>query len=160
MDIELWELLPISIAKVAAIAPAFITRECLPTLLIGIAGLMIGGVLREITYSDWLRRMFPLFLGSGQVTIIAIIACGIYLGSKGEYLTTIVLVAFFFMGKIEAIITSILLAPFIFFINKKYLKIFGIPSTHVERVFVLLCNNRAEKFGIELDWSLYGKDNS
>jgi hypothetical protein len=149
MDIELWELLPIAMAEVAAIITAFFTRDWLFTLIAWIIGLLIGGTLREITYSDSLRRIFPLFLGSGPVVIIAIIGCGIYLGLRGEYLTITVLVALWFLDKIEAIITSIALAPLIYFMGKTY------HNTHVERVFIILCNNKARKLGIALDWGLY-----
>jgi hypothetical protein len=149
MDIELWELLPIAMAEAAAIITAFLTRDWLFTLVAWIIGLLIGGTLREITYSDSLRRIFPLFLGSGPIVIIAIIVCGIYLGLRGEYLTIVVLVALWFLCKIEAIITGILLAPLIYLIGKTY------QNTHVERVFITLCNNKARKLGIMLDWGLY-----
>jgi hypothetical protein len=149
LDIELWELLPIAMAEVAAIIMAFFTRDWLFTLIAWIIGLLIGGTLREITYSDSLRRIFPLLLGSGPVVIIAIIVCGIYLGLRGEYITIVVLVALWFLCKIEAIITGILLAPLIYLIGKTY------QNTHVERVFIILCNNKARKLGITLDWGLY-----
>ncbi len=150
MDIELWELLPIAMAEVAAIITAFFTCDWLFTLVAWIIGLLIGGTLREITYSDSLRRIFPLFLGSGPVVIIATIGCGIYLGLRGEYLTIIVLVALWFLCKIEAIITGIALAPLIYFMGKTC------QNTHVERAFITLCNNKARKLGIVLDWGLYG----
>jgi hypothetical protein len=159
LDIELWELLPVAIAKVTAIITAFLTGNWLLTLIVGIMGLLIGGVLREITYSDLLRKLFPLFLGSGPVTIVATIVCGIYLGLHGEYLTIVVLVAFLFLSKIEAVITGIILAPFIYFMARKYLKDIGMPLTHVERVFITLCNKRAKTLGINLDWGFYSKGN-
>lgn len=144
LDIELWELLPVAMGEVAAITTAFLTSDWLFTLVAGIIGFLIGAVLREITYSDFLRRLFPLFLGSGPVTIVATIACSIYLGLRGEYFTILVLIAFFFLSKIEAIITSTVLAPLIYFMARKY------SLTHVERAFTVLCNIRAKKLGIEL----------
>jgi tetrahydromethanopterin S-methyltransferase subunit C len=159
LDIELWELLPVAMGEVAAIITAFLTSNWLFTLIAGIIGLLIGGVIREVTYSDFMRRLFPLFLGSGPVTIVATIVCGIYLGFRGEYLTIVVLVAFLFLSKIEAVITGIVLAPLIYFMVRKYLKRIGMPLTHVERVFITLCNNRAKTLGIELDWGLYAKGN-
>ncbi|MGB8227126.1 MAG: hypothetical protein WCE45_09745, partial [Sedimentisphaerales bacterium] len=51
--------------------------------------------------------------------------------------------------KIEAIITGIALAPLIYFMGKTC------QNTHVERVFLALCNNKARKLGIVLDWGLY-----
>jgi hypothetical protein len=149
MDVELWELLPIAMAEVAAIITAFITGDWLFTLVFWIIGLLIGGALREITYSDLLRRIFPLFLGSGPIVIVATIVCGIYLGLRGEYLTIIVLIALWFLCKIEAIITSISLAPLIYFMGKACM------NTHVERAFITLCNKKARKLGIVLDWVLY-----
>lgn len=160
LDIELWELLPVAMGQVAAIIAALLTSNWLSTLLAGIIGFLIGGVLREITYSDFLRRLFPLFLGSGPLTIIGTIACSIYLGLRGEYVTILVLIAFFFLSKIEAIITGIALAPLIYFMGRKYLKSIGMPLTHVERTFIILCNIRAKKLDIELDWSLHGDNNS
>lgn len=154
LDIELWELLPVAMGKVSAIIAAFLTRDWLFSLVAGIIGFLIGAVLREITYSDFLRRLFPLFLGSGPVTIIGTITCSIYLGLKGEYVTILVLIGFFFLSKIETIITSIILAPLIYFMARKY------SLTHVERAFIVLCNIRAKKLGIELDWGLYAKGNS
>ncbi|MCJ7674504.1 MAG: hypothetical protein MUO33_05050, partial [Sedimentisphaerales bacterium] len=59
------------------------------------------------------------------------------------------LVALWFLGKIEAIITGIALAPLIYFMGKNCL------NTHVERVFIILCNNKARKLGIVLDWGFY-----
>jgi hypothetical protein len=149
IDIELWELLPTAMAEVAAIITAFLTRGWLFTLFAWIIGLLIGGTLREITYSDSLKRIFPLFLGSGPVVIIATIGCGIYLGLRGEYLTIVVLVALWFLCKIEGIITGIALAPLIYFMGKTC------QNTHVERAFITLCNNKARKLGILLDWGLY-----
>ena len=99
MDIELWELLPFAMAEVAAIITAFLTSDWFFTLVAWIIGLLMGGILREITYSDSLRRIFPLFLGSGPVVIISTIGCGIYLGLRGEYLTIVVLVALWFLCK-------------------------------------------------------------
>lgn len=160
LDIELWELLPIAMAKVAAIITAFLTGNWLPTLVIGIIGLLIGGVLREITYSDWLRRIFTLFFGHGIVTLVVGISCAIYLVLQGEYLTIFVLATFYILTSIYEIIINILLAPFIYFIGRQSLKKFGVPVTHVERAFIILCNSRANKLGIKLNWSLYAKNNS
>ncbi len=148
MNIELWELLPAAIAEVTSIITAFFTADWLFTLIAWIVGLLIGGTLREITYSDSLRRIFPLFLGSGPVVIVATIICGIYLGLQGEYLAIVVLVALWFLCKVEAIITSTALAPLIYFMGKTCM------NTHVERTFIKLCNNKARKLGIVLDWSL------
>lgn len=153
LDIELWEILPIAIGKVFAIITAFLTGNWFHTLVAGIIGLLVGGVLREITYSDLLRRLFPLSLGSGPVTIVVAISCGIYLGLRSEYLTIVVLGAFFFpITQTEAIITSIVLAPLIYLMGRNFLKSMGVPLTHVERAFISLCNNRDRKLGIELDW--------
>lgn len=160
LDIELWELLPIAMAKVAAIITAFLTGNWFPTLVIGIIGLLIGGVLREITYSDWLRRIFPLFFGHGIVTLVVGISCAIYLVLQGEYLTIFVLATFYILTSIYEIIINILLAPFIYFIGRQSLKNFGVPLTHGERAFIILCNSRANKLGIKLNWSLYAKNNS
>jgi hypothetical protein len=156
MDVELWELLPVAMGKVVAITTAFITGNWIFTLVGGIIGLVIGGVLREITYSDIIRRLFPLFLGSGPVTIVAAIACSIYLGLRNEYLTIVVLISFFFpIAQMETIITSIFLAPLIYLMGRHSTKIMGMPLTHVERTFVSVCNNASRKVGIELDWGLY-----
>jgi hypothetical protein len=151
LDIELWELLPTAMAEVAAIITAFFTCGWLFTLIAWIIGLLIGGTLREITYSDPLRRIFPFFLGSGPVVIIAIVSCGIYLGLRSEYITIAVLVALWFLCKIEAIITGIVLSPLIYFMGKTC------QNTNVERTFIALCNNKARKLGITLDWGLYDK---
>lgn len=160
LDVELWELLPVAIGQVAAIITAFLTGYWLSTLVAGIIGFLIGGILREITYSDLLRRLFPLFLGSGPVTIVATIACSIYLGLRGDHITIAVLFAFFFLSKIEVIITGIVLAPLKYIVERKYLRSTRIPNTHVERIFITLCNKRSNNLGIELDWSLYTKNNS
>lgn len=154
LDIELWELLPVAMGTVVAIIAAFLTSDWLYTLVAGIIGFLIGGILREITYSDFLRRLFPFFLGSGPVTIIGTIACSVYIGLRGEYITILVLIAFFFLSKIEGIVTGIVLAPLIYFMVRKY------SLTHVERTFMVLCEIRAKKLGIELNWGLYGKVNS
>jgi len=154
LDIELWELLPIAMGEVAAIIAAFLTSDWLFTFVAGIIGFLIGGVLREITYSDFLRRLFPLFLGSGPVTIIGTIACSVYLGLRGEYVTILVLIAFFFLRNIEGVVTGIVLAPLIYFMVRKY------SLTHVERAFMVLCDIRAKKLGIELHWGLYAKGNT
>jgi len=114
IDIELWELLPVTMGSVAAIITAFLTRNWFSTLAAWILGLLVGGVIREITYSDFLRRLFPLLIGHGVITIIATIFCSIYLLLRGEYITILVLIALFFLAKIEAIITGVFLAPFIF----------------------------------------------
>ncbi len=45
LNIELWELLPIAVGKVAAIITAFVTGNRLSTLVAGIIGFLIGGVL-------------------------------------------------------------------------------------------------------------------
>jgi hypothetical protein len=158
LNIELWELLPVAMGQVAAIITAFLTRNWFSTLAAGILGLLAGGVIREITYSDFLRRLFPLFLGHGVITIIVTIVCSIYLVLRGEYITILVLIAFLFMAKVEAIITGIILAPFIYFIGRKFLMDTGMPPlTHVERAFFIICNNRAKRLGIKLNWDLYAK---
>jgi branched-subunit amino acid transport protein len=153
MDIELWELLPVAMAKVAAIITAYLSGSWLLTLVLGIIAMIIGGIIRELTYSDILRRLFPLILGNGIVTIVVAIVCGFYLGSHNEYMTILILLSFFFpIAQLEAIITSMTLAPLIYYMGKHSIKVLGIPTTHVERAFIALCNKRASNLGLQIDW--------
>lgn len=138
-----------AMAEVAAIITAFLTSDWFFTLAAWIIGLLMGGIFLEVTYSDLLKRIFPLFLGSGPVVIIATIVCGIYLWTRGEYLTLVVLIALWFLCKVGAIITGIALAPLIYFMGKTC------QNTHVESAFITLCNKKAHKLGIVLDWYLY-----
>ena len=83
--------------------------------------------------------LFVLLLGYGLII-------------HGRILTAVVLLAIT-IGNIAHISDFLLLflAPYRVFLLKKY----GIGST--ERIFLLMCNRKAKKLNMKLDWSLYSK---
>ena len=92
LDIELWVDLPNAVSSVSAILTALLTKHWFITLLVGIISYILGAIFQELFYSDVIKRIFPLILGSWMVTIPLTALCGIYLSINGNFITLIVLV--------------------------------------------------------------------
>lgn len=160
MDIELWMDLPNAISNVTAILTAFLTGSWVFTLLFGILGYFVGAIIHEVTYSEILKRIFPLFLGSWIISILATIGCGIYLTTQGNYVTIVILALLVFGNWLHYTdFLLIFLAPFRILVMKSSQKRLGVRHAYTlaERLFIFLCNKRAQKIGVELNWKAYDK---
>lgn len=152
LDVELWENLPQGFATLSASATALLTRSAAFTVGIGLAAYAVGSFVRGFTYSDFLRRLFPMFLGSWIITLVHTIAIGSYLVSQGGYFTSAVLCvmnAFAHLGALEFL--QFPLMP----IRLPLRRVLRRLPTHQEEVFVEICNRRAAQQGITLDWNNY-----
>lgn len=160
LDMELWINLPNAVSSVSAIITAYLTRHWLTTLLVGVISYIVGAIFQELYYSDFLKRIFPLFLGSWMIAIPLTIFCGIYLGIHGNYLTIVVL-TLIVLGNWSnrSDFLLIILSPLRIWLMKSLKKRFGMryAFTITERLFILLCNKRAKKIGVELNWNAYDK---
>ena len=159
MDIELWVNLPNAFSSAAAIAAAFATGSWLHVLVSWFLGLLVGGIVQEVMYSEALKIIFPMFLGGWLVALPATVACDIYLVLHGDYLTALAL-ALVVVGNWLHKTDWVFLLPLMPFrlwlmgIMERRLGVRKAP-TLTERLFVLLCNKRAQRMGIELQWELY-----
>jgi len=158
LDMELWINLPNAVSSVSAILAAYLTKHWFTTLLVGVISYIVSAIFQELYYSDFLKRIFPLFLGSWMIAIPLTIFCGIYLGIHGNYLTIVVL-TLIVLGNWSnhSDFLLIILSPFRIWLMKSLKKRFGIryAFTITERLFILLCNKRAKKIGVELNWNAY-----
>ena len=159
-DMELWMDLPNSISSVAAIITAILTTSWVNTLLVGVISYFVGAIIQELIYSELLKRIFPQFFGGWIISVLATIICIIYLSSHGYYVTILILVSLVLGNLLHY--TDFLLwfvTPFSILISKSFQKRLGVRRslTVTERLFVFLCNRRAEKIGVRLDWELYDK---
>ena len=151
-DVELWEDLPKGPAILAASAIAVYTNEWLSTILAGVAVYLIGSLIRSFTYSDFLRKLIPLFLGSSPLLIIYIIGAPAYLIWQENYALAAILFTLdmaIYIGLLELLKTFLLLG-----IIRRQL---GLLPTHQEHVYMAICNRRAKKYGIVLDWGQYNR---
>jgi hypothetical protein len=64
LDIEALANLPNAVSSISAILTAFLTRRWFSTPLAAIISYIIGVVIQELFYSNFLKWIFPLFLGS------------------------------------------------------------------------------------------------
>jgi len=160
MDMELWINFPNAVSSVTAILTAFLTKQWFTTLLVGIISYIVGAIFQEVYYSDFLKKIFPLFLGSWIIAIPLTIFCGIYLGIHGSY-STIVILTIIVLGNWShySDFLLIILFPFRIWVMKSLKKRFGVRCgfTITERLFILLCNKRAKKIGVKLNWDAYDK---
>ena len=151
-DVELWEHLPKGPAVLAASTVAVYTNEWLYTILAGFAVYLIGSLIRSFTYSDFLRKLISLFLGSPPLLVIYTIGVPAYLIWQGSYaLATILFVLdmAIHIGLLELLKTFLLLGLI--------RRLLGLFPTHQEHVYMAICNRRAKRYGIVLDWEQYNK---
>jgi len=159
MDIELWVNLPNAVSSVAAIAAAFVTGSWAHILVFWLLGMLVGGVVQEAIYSEALKVIFPMFLGGWLIALPGTIACDIYLVLQGGYVTAVVLTLLVVGNWLHMTDCVFLLPlmPFQLWLMALVERRTGVPVgfTLTERVFVTLCERRAKKLGIELQWELY-----
>jgi hypothetical protein len=154
LDVELWENLPEGVAALAASATAFFTQSAGLTIAAALGAYIVGSFIRGFTYSDLLRRLFPSFLGAPVLTAIHTIAIAVFLGVRHQYLAAGVLsvVNIAAHGGLLGLIELPLMS-----IRVPLRKALGLEPTHQEGVFIAICNRRARKYGIDLDWDKYTK---
>lgn len=154
-DLELWENLPEGLVALAASATAFSTHSAALTLLAGLVAHSIGSFVRSLTYSDGIRRLFPMFLGSWVVSLIHTVIVSVLLLRADHIAVAVVLCVVNIcahLGLFGAV--DFALAP----VRVPLRRLLGLPPTHQETVFVQICNRRAASHGIVLDWSRYSRD--
>lgn len=153
-DVELWENLPEGMAALSASVAALMTTSLTSVFLVGVITYTLGSLIRGFTYSDIIRRLIPLFFGSWIVTTIQTIGVSIFLISQSMYLVAIGLCLFNVIahcGLLE--ILYIPLAP----VRVPIRHALGLSPTHQEHTFMAICNRRAKKHGIVLDWDVYSE---
>lgn len=152
LDVELWENLPEGLTALVASATAFFTRSPGLTVAGGVAGYVIGSCIRGFTYSDVLRRLIPLFLGAWLLTLLQTLAVAVYLVQQHSLATAVVLCIVNMAAHLGVFgLSEILLTP----IRVPLRQALGLQPTHQEGVYVAICNRRAARYGVRLDWSRY-----
>jgi hypothetical protein len=152
LDVELWENLPEGLVALSASATAAITHSPLLTIVAGILAFAIGSFVRSLTYSDPLRRAIPLFLGSWIITAVHTLAVSAYLVLQHQFVAAVVLCAINTAAHLGFLgVLDFVLAP----IRVPLRRMLGLKPTHQEAVFVAICNKRAARYGLTLDWSKY-----
>lgn len=152
MDLEIWMNMPNAISNVAAILSIIFIGSWVSMLFMGIIGFFIGAIISYSFYSDSLKKIFPLFLGTWIIVGLFALLLGYGLIIHGRILAAVVLLAII-VGNQAHVFDFLLLflTPYRIFLLKKY----GIGFT--ERIFMLMCDRRAKKLNMKLDWNLYGK---
>ena len=153
-DVELWENLPEGMAALSASITALLTTSLASVFLVGLITHTLGSLIRGFTYSDIIRRLIPMFFGSWIVTTIQTIGISIYLISQSMYLVAAGLCLFNVIvhcGFFEILYMP--LAP----IRVSIRHALGLLPTHQEHTFMALCNRRAKKHGVVLDWGIYSE---
>ena len=152
IDVELWENLPEGVAALAASGTAFFTQSAGLTVAAALGAYIVGSFIRGFTYSDLLRRVFPLLLGAPVLTALHTIAIAVFLVVQHQYLAAGVLCVVNIVAHTGLLgLIEFLLMP----IRVPLRKALGLQPTHQEGVFVAICNRRASKYGIDLDWDKY-----
>ena len=152
LDVELWEGLPEGLTTLSASAIALLTGSVGFTLAAGFASYVVGSFIRGFTYSDFLRRIIPLFLGAWPITLLQTVGVAVYLIVQGSYATAVVLCilnAVTYFGAMDII--DLLLIP----IRVPLRRILQLAPTHQEGVFIAICNRRAASHSLTLDWEKY-----
>ena len=152
MDLELWMKLPNALSIVLSIAAAFITKSWSNIIFFAFLGFFIGLFIQELLYSSLLNIVFPMFLGSWIISLPLTIITDIVIISHGLWKDAIVLAIIVIINLFHY--TDFLLlfwAP----ISLLFTKMLGVGS--VERAFIKICNNRARKLDLTLDWELYDR---
>lgn len=153
LDVELWENLPEGMVAVSASAAAMVTGSPFWTLGGGVIAYVVGSFVRGLTYSDRIRQLVPMFLGSWVVTAIHTIGVAIYLVLQQQFVTAVVLSLVNIAAHLGAFgVIDLVLAP----VRVPLRRVLGLPPTHQEVVFVTICDKRAARHGLMLDWSRYG----
>ena len=152
LDVETWEFMPkvVSIVVASAIAP-FVLKGSDIILIVAVSHVVLH-VVRGFTYLDALRRM-AMVLCSLPILIGCMLGVPAYLAfAHGDYATAITLFVFNLavsFGALELLMV-ILFVPLGFFRVRT-----GLPIRQ-EFAFRAVCDRRAKKSGVRLDWSRYG----
>lgn len=154
IDLELWEMLPNAISSVVAILTAYVTRSWSDTLLFAVLGFYVGLLIQELFYSDLLKNLFPMFLGSWMVCLPTIGIVSFLLVSEGFWTCAIAVTLVYLANWFHI---SDFLMIFFMPISAFFAKKRGIGQT--EFAFISICNRKAEKHGLKLDWGLYNQPN-
>ena len=148
LDVDAWEFLNASMCMVAAIIAAFLTRSWFFTLIAGVLAFNIGSIIQLYTYSDWLRRLFPLFIGSQPAILLGTLSASVFLFIQGQYAPIGILLGFLIalaLGLID-ILDSWMMPLRIRSLTRNS---FGASLSHSERVFLELCERKLKQRGIE-----------
>ena len=150
LDMELWEKLPDAMSTVVAICIAYFTNSWSLTLIFALSAYYLGLYLQEITYSDLLKNLFPMFLGSWFISFPLVIILGFILLYKGFLLTAIVLILIALANWFNlSSFLMLLWTPVSIYFSQQT----GMGPT--ERAFVRMCHLRALENGVTLNWNLY-----
>lgn len=152
LDVELWENLPEGLVALSASATAALTRSPLLTIGAGVAAYAIGSFVRSFMYSDVIRRAIPMFIGSWIVTALHTLAVSAYLAIHSQLIAAVVLCVLNIAAHSGVLgVLDFVLAP----IRVPLRRMLRLQPTHQEAVFVAICNRRAARYGLTLDWSRY-----
>jgi hypothetical protein len=156
LDVELWEDFPERLAVFAASLAAVITQSFWVIMFSVLSVYVLGTIIRDIAYSDCLRRIFPMALGHPVISFAYTVGTCIYLGFQGAYIPAVGLMIIYFvahwgfLGLVYMGFTKI---------RVPFRKLFNLPPTHQEFVFITICNKRAAKYGLSLNWDDYDVSN-
>lgn len=150
-DVETWEAMPIAISIVVVSAFAPFVDKWWGVVWIGVASYVVLHVVRGLTYSDAIRRV-TRNCGFKPIQILCLLGVPGYLAfAAGDYATALTLFAF----NLAASFTALELLMLVFPVGLLRLH-FGLAPTSQESAFIAVCNSRAKKLGIALDWDRYG----
>lgn len=151
LDVEAWEMMPtaISIVLVSVFVP--FVAQWWEVVWIGLASYGLLHIVRDLTYIDVVRRL-TMVLGTLPFFILVGVGVPAYLAFwQGEYAIAMALFAFNLVATFSQVLdvltrllpTGLLRARF------------GLAPTSQEAVFIAVCNRRARKSGVLLDWDQY-----
>jgi hypothetical protein len=150
LDLHLWMRLPEHLSTLIAVLTAYLTHSALMTVGAALAGVVVGEFIIQLGYSDLLNSLISS-LGNWFVGLISATILGFSLVRHGQTPTAVTLGLVVLANWVSLLnrVTFPIALPIS--LRRTYRTGMGLP----ERTFRTLCNQRAEKQGIRLNWDQY-----
>lgn len=152
LDVELWENFPRGLGLLSALSTSvFISTSPVLIALFGLAGFLVGSFCRGFIYSDIIRICMAPFQ-SWIIGLVLTLSGAVYMVYLESPLSALALVLFFLVSHHNFL--ECIRFPFTR-IRVSVRSKFGLLPSHQEEVFIKVCNARAAKYGLNLNWERY-----
>jgi hypothetical protein len=144
-DVYLWTQLHIQLSQLAAMVTALLTHSWQFTLVSALVGSLAGRLISEFGYSDCIRRVGQI--GSWMTGIVVCLV----LAFTGRIDLSLTIVGVVLANGLA--VPSMVLFPLICLVTRSRFR--QTKMLMPERTFVIVCNRRAARLGMPLNWALY-----
>ncbi|MBI2842896.1 MAG: hypothetical protein HYX78_05805 [Armatimonadetes bacterium] len=160
LDIETWVGVPNALSNLAAIVAAVAFGSAWWVVVAMLSGLLLGELIAQAFYSRTLGLILSGIAGFPVIVMAIAIAVGIWSAINGHWTIALTL-AVAVLGNWLTLwdIFLVVTLPFNCLISRYWQSKLGLlrPWTMTERLFFGLCNMKAARLGLELDWGVYGE---